>query len=312
MDPARVAAVAAAFALGEPAGPVEFVARGSMGEIWRLRTVDGPSWAVKTPFPWLDVEAWGRDVVLQEAAAEAGVRLPAPRRSPDGRVVVDGVRVYEWVDLTPVPTPPDGATLEEAGRILGTLHALALPPDPGEEIDEWYLAAPESEELAGLLARGQRAGRPWAAPLEARFGLVTDLCALVAETTARTDDVIVCHRDFSPDNVFRPVAGGPAVVLDWENAGPLSAEAELGVTVAAWCGATSPDRLLAGYAAGGGTATITGPASFLTNIATRLNYLKVMADQSLDDDAHRTFADAALDRLVQVELDLALPRGWST
>ena len=311
VDPARTAAVAAAFSLGTPAGPVAFVARGSMGELWRLRTVEGASWAVKTPFAWADPEASGRDVVLQDAAAAAGIRLPAPRRSLDGRIVVDGVRVYEWIDLVPLPSSPDEATLEEVGRILGTLHALALPPAPGEEVDDWYRSAPALDVLPALADAGRRVGRAWAEPLRQRLALIDSLGTLVRVAPPRTDDVIVCHRDFTADNVFQRVGGGPLVVLDWENAGPLSAEAELAATVATWCASSSPDALLAGYAAGGGTATISGSASFATNVATRLNYLRVMAEQSLADDVHRPFADAAVEGLLRVGLDAALPRGWA-
>ena len=313
MDPTRAASVATTFALGEPAGPATFVARGSMGELWRLRTVDGRTWAVKTLFGWGDPEPTGRDVALQHAAAGAGIALPAPCRAVDGRIVVNGVRVYEWVDLAPLPWPPDAATVEEAGRILGALHALALAPDEGEEVDEWYRTAPEPSLLADLAERGRRAGRPWAAPVLDRLGLLTELHAIVrAAAASPPTDVIVCHRDFTPDNVFRPADGGALVVVDWENAGALSAEAELAATVATWCGSADPRPLLDGYAAGGGTASIAGPASFATNTATRLNYLRVMAEQSLADDEHRAFADAALVRLVDDELDDAVPRGWRT
>lgn len=219
MDTTRAAAIAVAFDLPEPVGPPEFVARGSMGRLWRLRTADGRSWAVKVLFDWGHPDPSGRDVELQEAAAVAGISLPRACRAPDGRVVVDGVRVYEWVDLLPRPSPPDAASLDEAGRVLGALHALALRPHPGE--------------------------------------------------------------------------------------------AELAMTVAAWCASTGDvEVLLAGYGAGGGTASIAGPASFASNAATRLNYLRVMADQSLEDDEHRGFADAAVERLLRVEMDAAVPRGW--
>lgn len=312
MDPTRAAVTAAAFDLGEPATAPRFVARGSMGELWQLRTVDGRRWAVKTLFDWGLPDPSGRDVVLQEGAARAGISLPAPRAAADGRIVVNGVRVYEWVDVVPLHRPPDEGTLGEVGRILGVLHTLGLQPDAGEEVDEWYRTAPTPADLDDLATRSAAAGRVWAPSLCARLDQLHVLGEVVRSAPPRADDVIVCHRDYSPDNVFRPSAGGDLVVLDWENAGPLSAEAELANTIAAWCGSSSPHALLAGYAAGGGTAEIRGPESFSSNVATRLNYLRVMVDQSLEDDAHRSFADTAVERLLRVELDVAVPRGWST
>ena len=311
MDTSRAAAIAVAFDLPEPVGPPEFVARGSMGQLWRLRTADGRSWAVKVLFDWGLPDPSGRDVELQEAAAATGISLPSARRAPDGRVVVEGVRAYEWVDLVPLASPPDAASLDEAGRILGALHGLALCPHPDEDVDEWYRTAPSAAELADLAARADAAQRPWAHALHQRLDSLTELAGFVGSAPPRADDVIVCHRDFTSDNVFRPMGGGSLVVVDWENAGPLSAEAELAITVAAWCASTSDaEVLLAGYDAGGGTASIAGPASFASNAATRLNYLRVMADQSLEDDEHRGFADAAVDRLLRVEMDAAVPRGW--
>jgi thiamine kinase-like enzyme len=126
------------------------------------------------------------------------------------------------------------------------------------------------------------------------------------------DDVLLCHCDFTPDNVFRPAGGGPLVVLDWENAGPMSAEAELALTVSAWIGDRDAAPFLSAYADAGGPATLRGPSSFATSVATFLNYLEVLARHSLDDAGHREFAEPRLDVMLREHLDRVLPRGWDS
>lgn len=311
MDLARAAAVTAAFGLGEPSRAPAFVARGAMGEIWRVETDDGRAWAVKSLFEWAESDPRPPDLELQAAAAAAGIRLPAPRTAPDGRAVIDLARVYEWAELRPIERPFDDEVLAEAGTILGTLHSLALPPRPGEVVDEWYLQAPSADELTHLVDRARRAERPWAAALQDHLPRLVELAELVAESSLAADDVIVCHCDLTPDNVFRAAGGDALLVVDWENAGPLSAEAELGMTISSWA---APDRwraFLDGYEAAGGPATLRGPASFATSVATVLNYLRVLVDHSLEDGKHRAFAEPQLEaRLHGDGFDHVVPRGW--
>lgn len=303
--------MSATFALGEPVGAPTFVARGAMGELWRLDAAGGRRWAVKVLFDWVAVDPRPRDLDLQAAAAGAGITLPRPRLATDGRAVVDGVRVYEWVDLAPLlQWPIDDATLAEAGAILGTLHALALAPGPDEEVDEWYRTAPAPAHFEELADRGDAAGRTWAPVLRARIDRLAELANLVASAPSMDDDVILCHCDLTVDNVFRPAAGGPLVALDWENAGPLSAEAELAMTVSSWAPPTQWEPFLRAYEAAGGTARLRGPASFATTVATILNYLRVLVDHSLDDDGHRAFAEPKIERMLRETLDDAVPRGW--
>lgn len=312
MDATRAEVIAAAFALGTPTAPPRFVARGAMGEIWQVVTDGGERWAVKELFDWAEVDDRPRDVDFQTAAAAAGIHLPRPRPAPDGRFVVDRTRVYEWADLGPLMTGPvDDATAGEVGGILGRLHALAMAPAPGEEVDDWYRIATSTEELAALAERGGALGRPWADALHERLPLLADLCDLVATSPMRTDDVIVCHCDLTIDNVFRPATGGPLVVIDWENAGPLSAESELAATLAAWVTPATAAPLLRGYVEAGGTAIIRGPESFAADTATTLNYLRVLAEQSIEDDGHRDFAEPRLIRLLTDTLSQAGPRGWT-
>jgi Ser/Thr protein kinase RdoA (MazF antagonist) len=91
------------------------VARGAMGEVWRLDTSQG-RWAVKWQFPWAPAEPSPADVGVQRAAAASGIPLPLPVLTPAGEAVVQAggqhARVYEWAELgrpaLPEPTiwPP--------------------------------------------------------------------------------------------------------------------------------------------------------------------------------------------------------------
>lgn len=306
MDADRAADVAATFDLGRPA--VErpaFIARGAMGQLWRLQT-DAGRWAVKVLFDGADHgDPLPRDVAVQEAAAATGVRLPQVRLTPDGRAVVGGVRVYEWVDLAPKLVPPvDAATAAEAGDVLGRLHAHALRPEAGETVDDWYVTAPPPAAWEDLAARADAAGASWAAGLRDRLDHLVELGRFVAASRCDHADVVVCHRDFDPSNVFRPSAGGPLVVLDWENAGPLSASAELAMAVSAWVGDGDDGPFLDAYRGAGGQGVITGPETFATATATTLNYLRVVVLQALEDGEHRAFAEPIIDAILRAQ-------GWT-
>jgi len=177
------------------------------------------SWAVKEALvPVAEAEA-AADVAYQLAAAAAGVPLPRPVRTTDGRVTVRGaravLRVYEWVDLD-----VGGPTAGELGAMLARLHAVAHPARG--PVVPWFadpLGAAAWHELAASAE-----GAPWGGALVAHL---PDLVAL--DTIVRPPDparVTTCHRDFHGENVRR-TANGPLVVLDWENSGPAQPEREL-------------------------------------------------------------------------------------
>ena len=76
--PAGWQALADRFSLGKVLGIPGYIARGAMGEVWRLETSDG-RWAVKWLFPWVQADPRPADVDVQLAAAAAGIPLPRPR-----------------------------------------------------------------------------------------------------------------------------------------------------------------------------------------------------------------------------------------
>ena len=117
--PERWTELARRFDLGQVRGAAQFVARGAMGEVWRLETIRG-AWAVKWRFPWGPVQPRPADVGVQLAAAAAGIPLPVPVLTPAGEAVARigsrHVRVYEWAELArPAEPPVSDRTAAEAG-----------------------------------------------------------------------------------------------------------------------------------------------------------------------------------------------------
>ena len=116
--------VAASFGLGAGGRLTGPVARGQLGQIWRL-DVDGTSWAVKEWFASPDGDAVEANLAFAEAALAAGVFTPRSRLSVWGTVLADvegnAVRVLEWVDLALRSRRLDPA---EVGRTVAAVARL--------------------------------------------------------------------------------------------------------------------------------------------------------------------------------------------
>ena len=310
LGPKRWTELARRFGLGEVHGAAAFVARGAMGEVWRLETTRG-AWAVKWQFPWGPVQPRPADVGVQLAAAAAGIPLPGPVLTPAGEAVArigsHHVRVYEWANLArPAEPPVDDQTAAEAGRLLGVLHGLALPAT--EPDDPWYAEVPPLADWAALTDHAAAARLTWADQLAGAQERISGLSAR-ATVPSRRARRIVCHRDFNPDNVVPASSGDHLVVLDWENAGPLDPGRELGYALFAWAAGpgqistTSVASLLDGYATALGTDPALGPGMFATAIAVHLNFLFVMAEQAIADPGQRDYCERQLAGLLDHDLD---------
>jgi hypothetical protein len=97
--------------------------------------------------------------------------------------------------------------------------------------------------------------------------------------------VVTSHLDMRPQNVL--VGPDGPVLLDWDNAGPVSAERELARAVYVWSGGNRFDaeaarRLVRAYRDAGGRAVVKGPDSFSMLFATDLNYVYVQAECAVD------------------------------
>jgi Ser/Thr protein kinase RdoA (MazF antagonist) len=213
--------VARAYALGEPLGPAVYAARGELGRIWRLDTERG-SWAVKELLVPAEESAAREDAAFQMAARKAGVRLPRPVTTAEGRVLLDGRwRVYEWVDLA----PGEVVTSAELGVVTAGLHRVEHPASG--PVVPWFcepVGRAGWEELAA-------AGGEWAPALERALPDLVALDALVIPPGSGPL-VTTCHRDVNVENIRR-AAGGGVVVLDWENCGPARPVWELAGILAA-------------------------------------------------------------------------------
>ena len=299
MDGGIADEVAATFGLGAVAGPPVLATRGANGFIWMV-TTDRGRWAVKRLQPWIADEPRPYDVDVQLAALDAGIRLPRPVLTSDGTAVVDRTRVYEWVDLgEQVALPVDDDRAAEAGSILGRLHALAMTSP--SEIDPWYTTPPGRERWEDLARRGQTARARWADELAGEIEFLVELGS--QRSRPPNLPVITCHCDFAPGNVLPALEDGRLVVLDWENAGPLGADAELAETIVLWC--ADGERadlvvarvLLGSYERVTGTTPMLRPSSFDMAVVTHLNYLAVNLDHSIDPAHAGEFVDRWIDRL---------------
>ena len=218
-------AVADAFGLGRPTGALVANSHRS-SETWRLDTVDGQV-LVK------QVEVAGRTAEVQRAwaferlVAERGLAMPRPL-APAGEVVgevvgpvafVDGlghVRCSEWVDGRDLADDDDVAGW--LGRTMAAIHAVepVAAPDPVvygvHPVEQWQV----------WLDAGERSGRPWAAVLKDRLAELLEIVEWIAAALDRSSDYVMSHRDIEPWNVM-VTTGGP-VLVDWDMAGPDSAE----------------------------------------------------------------------------------------
>jgi Phosphotransferase enzyme family len=213
-----------AFGLGRPIGLPSYIARGELGRVSRLVATSGV-WAVKEIDLFVPTVAEAdANVEFQESMLAAGVTLPRPRRTVDGHGLYGNVRVYEWLDLTPIPA--GGATMDADAMVaasLARLHQLAPSTDAAPE--PWYCDAPSRDQWAALLA--EASGEWWAPVIAARRTELTDL-ARPHHTPAH-----LCHLDVCPENTF--LCDGRLTIIDWENAGPAATVQDLGSTLWDFC-----------------------------------------------------------------------------
>ena len=295
MNDGDAAAVAAGFDLGSVIDAPVLAARGANGFVWKLCT-DRGVFAVKRLQQWAASDAVPFDIGVQQAAADAGIPLPRPMLTPDGVAIVDRTRVYEWVDLaTELATPVSPHVAREVGSLLGRLHRLGIPPPA--ETDPWYLQPPTLDDWRADERHGSMAGAPWSAWLAEEIGFLTDVGRRASEPA--TGPVVTCHLDFGPSNVLPSAQDGSLIVIDWENAGPLTADAELAEALLAWCTADARVDLDAAVALaeGYGRTPALTRASFHMAIVTHLNFLKVNLDHSLDAEQRGDFVDRWIDAL---------------
>lgn len=314
--------IADAYALGAGPWTMTRVARGALGQIWKLSgdgSGDGsggePAWAVKELLFGCDEEQVRREAALRDASERLGIS--APRLLPDRegayvtRLGGSHVKLYDWVDGTEAD-PCDPEILRWCGRTLALLHRAG--EGASETPDDWYETCPAEADWAALYTESRQAGVPWADEL-GRF-LDTRMPALARHVTrSGPDGVVLSHLDMQPQNVLVGPAG--PTLVDWDNAGPVAADRELARAVYFWAGrndfsAASARLLVRAYRDAGGPAVVDGLDAFSMLFATELNFVRVQAECAIDPnvtEAQREFAAVkVVDRLAVLPDPVAVAR----
>lgn len=293
-DPALARAVGDAFGLGT--GEMRSVARpDDMGRQWSL-TTDRGRWLVRTMDDWWPIVSHEQDVALQEAAAKAGVLLPAPVRSRAGNVAetVEGHvwRAYEWRHSgPPMAAPASAQVTREMGGIIATLHGLALPVD---RVSPWHADRLTPVTWPELAATARDKGASWADELAAAVP--------VLEEHATIDDQpgepVLTHNTIGPGQVRRG-PGGRLVVFAWEHAGGQPPSWELGNALMDWAvdagrtvNVAGARAMVEGYRATAGSLPALDMTMFRGAVTGLANYVFGLCEYAIDaGDEDRRFAD---------------------
>ena len=275
--------VARVFDLGDApvmSGPV---ARGELGQVWRIDTERG-RWAVKEPFGRVSQSEVADDASYQQVVRAAGVPMPAIVRTVDGSVIADVgsavVRVYEWVDLQAMDRWLDPG---QVGRLAASIHRVAHHGD--SPVHWWYTDPVGAIGWDDLVVRLDAAGSPFADRLASQRDELLALEALL-EPPGRLQ---TCHRDLFADNVLRTAAGA-LCVIDWENSGLADPSQELAVVLVEFAGTdlVRATELYGAYVEHGGPGRVDKPGDFTMAIA-QLGHLGELACRRwLDPSFDRT------------------------
>ena len=216
--------------LSEPARPVSFT---PMGRCWAI-TTDRGRWLAVTVYNWITEEQAAIGARLRDAAVKAGVTAPVAVRSPRGRLIEsvrdESWRVHEWIEVGPSPTLPISTALaRRAGTTYGTLHALAIPSET--PINPYVIWRRPEADWYLLRDRARAAGTPWAEQLDALLPALLDLHGIEADVASAK--LIVCNQNCIPSHV-RLGRHGELVVMEWDFAGSLTAELEVGIALTHW------------------------------------------------------------------------------
>jgi hypothetical protein len=279
------AAIADLYELGDAAVLVGPVARGEVGQVWRLSTSAG-SWAVKEPFEPPSVAETMDDAAFQDLVRASGVPMPGVVRTPAGAVLADvgsaTVRVYTWVDLCERDARLDPATM---GRVVADIHRVEYTG--ANLVDPWYTDPVGADRWDELVQQLTTADAPFA---EALAALRAELVAL-EQLLELPSNLQTCHRDLFADNVLRTPAGSLSVI-DWENSGLADPSQELGLVLFEFsCGEAARARTLYhSYIDAGGRGRIDRPSNFSMVIA-QIGHIGEIASRRWLDPARRDQQD---------------------
>lgn len=270
-------AIGIAFGLGGDPVLTGPVARGEVGQIWKLAT-GTTQWAIKETFePSTPTEA-ENDATLQEHAAASGIHVPLVRRTTRGDVLttVAGslIRAYSWVELCTSDPTIDPALV---GRTVASIHRLNVPA--ANAVHPWYTDPVGADAWHGLVLRLRQASAPFADHLAEQCNELVELESLLRAPT----ELLACHRDLFADNVLATTSG-ELCVIDWENSGLADPSQELAVVLFEYsCGDDNRTRTLyEAYLDGGGPGRVSEPCDFSMLIAQLGHICEIACQRWLD------------------------------
>ncbi len=243
------------------------VARGELGQIWRLESSRG-SFAVKEWFEDFPENELLEGAAFQEAAGAAGVPCPSVLRRRDGSILLDlagtTTAVYGWVDIHDTDSTIDPAAV---GTLVATLHCVTY--QGREPTDPWYADPIGQDRWNELVQELRGRGAPFAEGLAAYRDELVALEALIAPPSS----VRTCHRDLWADNL-RATPGGELCLIDWDNAGDADPSGELALILFEYCrgDARRARTLHQAYREAGGPGRVAAPSDFSMPIA-QLNHI---------------------------------------
>jgi Ser/Thr protein kinase RdoA (MazF antagonist) len=273
------------FGLGVDARLAGPVARGQLGQVWRLTTAKG-SFAVKEWFAGPDAADATRDAAFSDLVRAAGVFTPTVIRTVAGEVttLVDGtmVRASEWVDLEPRTRALDPAAVGDA---VAKLHLATwgsrLVDAP---VDRWFSEGFGAVAWCALLQQLVEARAPFAEDFAPLVGALIE----VEWAMEPHESPILCHRDLWADNVLGS-ADGRICVIDFENMGPADPAQELAMVLYEF-GDDDPARARAlhtAYAESGGPARVIRPGHFTMLVAEQAHIAHLAASRWIGEDDAR-------------------------
>jgi len=289
--------LAATFGLGavtQPASPVSFT---PMGRCWSITTHRG-RWLAVTVYDWITEDQAALGARLRDAAAAAGIAAPTPVRSSRGRLIESvqeqNWRVHEWIEVGPSPVSPTPvAVARRIGTTYGVLHSLAI--SSSEPLHPYLMWRNSEADWEKLLDRARAAHKPWVKQFEETLPALLELHTLEAELDDR--EYILCNRNLIPENV-RTGHHDELVITEWDFAGSLTPELELGSALGHWTmrPQLNPRAITAfrdGYVEATGHWPELQPASFAIAVTAWLNWTYNTICESIDptDPDHAAFAN---------------------
>jgi hypothetical protein len=325
-DPELAAAIAVAFGLGRPVGPMRPLELAWAGQVWTLPT-ERDTWRVTEVFEFTPTDNIEHEFRLVEAAVAAGIPTREPIRDRADRPIaeVEGRRwrvhrdLAHGPELRP-PVTPDTAIM--IGEIVGTLHRLQLPA-PGP-VHTWLTCRPDEALLRRQLERSRAAGAAWTDDLADALPTLLKLRTIVDDRDP-AEAPILSHGSPGPGTICRG-SGAELVLTNWDHAGATPPSWELGAVLEHW--SVDPTgqvdeavvaTLVRGYRDGAGTDPYLGMGmfsgmvtGFLNWTESRVNIALGADDEKLRDEAARMLPGLLRKPLTRAHLESVLDAATAT